>query len=340
MSSHPTIQSSVAGNPQQAAILHSQQSSDTSTRANKAFGGANNKSKRRGIKSRGNKNTKRAKHAKNKKIFGGDNEVLTLSTSYTPTNGTGQGPGAQQIAHHKNHAQARENAKYDNQATQMGGQGVRYQQYGANDSGARGGNESHPEVDTYFTSNGGPGSSSTGFGGTGSSSSGVGSSSSGVGSSSSSGFGGAPGSSSSGFGGPGSSSSGVGSSSTGFGGTGSSSSDGVGSSSSSSGMDATAQSSSTQSGGKRHHTRRNRYIKSSKQRKNKLRTKKRRSAKRGANKKQRASRTRNVASNGSKNRRRSAKNKTRKHHKKSHTRRHVKSRKVGGNPDWNWSCNS
>ena len=314
----PTIQSSVAGNPQQSAIAHSQQSSATGTRANSLLaGGANNK--RRGSRSRGNKNTKRARHAKNKKIFGGDQEVATLHTNYQVANGTDQNPTSQQTSNHKNHAQAHENAQYDNQATQMGGQGVRYQQYGANDSGARGGNESHPEVDTYFTSNVGTGN------GTGSSSSGVGSSSSsGVGSSSG-GFGGSTGSSTSGVG---SSSSGVGSSSSGVG----SSSSSVGYSSS--GMDATDQSSSTQSGGKRHHTRRNRYRKSIKQHKNKLRTKKRKSSRRGANKKQRSSR------NGSKNRRRSAKNKTRKHHRKSHATRHVKSRKVGGNPDWSWSCNS
>ena len=145
----------------------------------------------------------------------------------------GQDPGSQQTTNHQNHAQAHENAKHDDQARQMGGQGIRYQQYGANDTGARGGNESHPEIDSYFTSNGATGSSSNGDVGSSSGFGGVGSSS---------GFGGVD--SSSGFGGV--------DSSSGFGGV----------DSSSSGMDTTAQSSSTQSGGKRHNTRRNRYIKS------------------------------------------------------------------------------
>ena len=322
---NPTIQSGLGGNPQDSSIQSCNHPRAKATLANTLLtGGANNKSKRRGSRSRGNKNTKRAKHAKNKKTFGG-NHVPVLQANYHCANGRGHDTTSQQKHLYKHQSQSNENARYDNQATQMGGQGVRYQQYGANDSGARGGNESHPQVDTYFTSNVGTGN------GTGSSSSsGVGSSSGGFGAigSSSGGFGGSTGSSTSGVG---SSSSGVGSSSSGVG----SSSGGVGSSSSSSsGMDTAAQSCSTQSGGKRHHTRKNRYRKLSKQHKNKLRTKKRKSSRRGANKKQRSSR------NGSKNRRRSAKNKTRKHHRKSHATRHVKSRKVGGNPDWSWSCNS
>ena len=332
---NPTIQSGLGGNPQDSSIQSCNHPRAKATLANTLLtGGANNKSKRRGSRSRGNKNTKRAKHAKNKKTFGG-NHVPVLQANYHCANGRGHDTTSQQKHLYKHQSQSNENARYDNQATQMGGQGVRYQQYGANDSGARGGNESHPQVDTYFTSNVGTGN------GTGSSSSsGVGSSSGGFGAigSSSGGFG-AIGSSSGGFGGStGSSTSGVGSSSSGVGSSSSgvgSSSGGVGSSSSSSsGMDTAAQSCSTQSGGKRHHTRKNRYRKLSKQHKNKLRTKKRKSSRRGANKKQRSSR------NGSKNRRRSAKNKTRKHHRKSHATRHVKSRKVGGNPDWSWSCNS
>ena len=70
----PTVQSSVAGNPQQSAIAHSKHSSSTGARANQLLAGGTN-NKRRGNRSRGSKNTKRARHAKTKKIFGGNQEV-------------------------------------------------------------------------------------------------------------------------------------------------------------------------------------------------------------------------------------------------------------------------
>ena len=64
--STPTVQSSVAGNPQQSAIAHSKHSSSTGARANQLLAGGTN-NKRRGNRSRGSKKYKTCKTCKNKK---------------------------------------------------------------------------------------------------------------------------------------------------------------------------------------------------------------------------------------------------------------------------------